>query len=296
MSLKKTDFKGLKIEFKEILTPQFTSSEINLIWRESLRHYFAMSASQQLISNERIFNANECEQLNQLVNRLKAGEPFQYLIGETEFYGLELKIDSRALIPRPETEELVDWICQHHKTEVKNILDVCSGSGCIALALSNVFQKANVYGVEYSRDAIDLAQDNALALKLPANFIEADVLNKASFTNFLNQQVQKNGPFDVVVSNPPYIPVQDKSSMDSNVLDYEPDLALFVPDDDPLLFYRVISESVWPYLSTNGALYFECHYLYVDQTREILIELGYENVEKRQDLQGNWRMLKAQKL
>lgn len=295
MSFKNTDFKGLKIEFTEILTSQFTSSEINLIWRESLRHYFAMSASEQLISNERIFSANECEQLIQLLNRLKAGEPFQYLIGEVEFYGLELKIDSRALIPRPETEELVDWIGQHHKTEVKNILDVCSGSGCIALALSNVFQKANVYGVEYSRDAIDLAQDNALALKLPANFIEADVLNKASFINFLKQQVQTNGFIDVVVSNPPYIPVQDKSSMDSNVLDYEPDLALFVPDDDPLLFYRVISESVWPYLSTNGALYFECHYLYVDLTIQLLMELGYRNVEKRKDLQGKWRMLKAQK-
>lgn len=295
MFFKSKDYKGLKKSFTEALTSQFTSSEINLIWRESLRHYFAISASEQLISNERIFSANECEQLIQLLNRLNGGEPFQYIIGELEFYGLELKIDSRALIPRPETEELVDWICQYHNGEVKNILDVCSGSGCIALALSHKFQKANVSGVEYSKDAIDLAQDNTLALKLPANFIEVNVLDKEPFTIFLNQQVHKNGPFDVIVSNPPYIPVQDRIDMDSNVLDYEPELALFVPDKDPLLFYRAISEAVLPFLSTNGALYFECHYLYVDQTRELLLELGFQNVEKRKDLQGNWRMLKAQK-
>ena len=295
MSLKSKDYKSLKVSFTESLASQFTASEINLMWRESLWHYFAISTSEQLISNNRIFSANEYDQLSQIVNRLKAGEPFQYIIGEIEFYGLELKIDTRALIPRPETEELVDWICQDHKDEVKNILDVCSGSGCIALALSNVFQNSNVYGVEYSKDAIDLAKDNALKLKLPANFKEVDVLEEKTFTAFLNHQVQTNGLFEVVVSNPPYIPNCEKSDIEENVLDYEPELALFVPDEDPLLFYRVISESIKPFLSTNAALYFECHYLYVDQTREILVELGYRNVEKRQDLQGKWRMLKAQK-
>jgi len=296
MSFKHVDYRGLKIEFTEALASHFTASEIKLMWRESLRHYFAISASDQLMSDDRIFSSNECELLDQLIKRLKAGEPFQYLMGGIEFYGLELKIDSRALIPRPETEELVDWISQSHQHETKNILDVCSGSGCIALALSKTFQKANVYGVEYSIEAIELANENAIALKLPVNFIEVDVLEEKAFTAFLNKRVQKNGLFDVVVSNPPYIPNREKSEMETNVLDYEPELALFVPDENPLLFYRAISESVLPFLSTNGALYFECHYLYVDQTREILVELGYQNVEKRQDLQGKWRMLKAQKL
>jgi len=295
MSFKQVDYKGLKIEFTEALTSQFSASEIKLIWRESLRHYFAISYSEQLISEDRNFTSNECQLLNQLVNRLKFGEPFQYLIGEVEFYGLELKMDSRALIPRPETEELVDWICQNHKGEISNILDVCSGSGCISLALSNTFQEANVLGLEYSKDAINLAEENALALKLPVRYIEGDVLDLKSFENSLSEQVKQNGTFDIVVSNPPYIPNHEKKEMESNVLDHEPALALFVPDNDPLLFYRIISESVMPFLSTNAWIYFECHYLYVDQTREILLELGYQNVEKRKDLQGKWRMLKAQK-
>jgi release factor glutamine methyltransferase len=296
MSFKSNDFKGLKIEFAEILASQYTSSEIKLIWRESMCHYFAISSTELLLSEHRVFTSEEIELLSQLVHRLNVGEPFQYLIGEVEFYGLELKIDGRALIPRPETEELVDWINQNHKAEVKNILDVCSGSGCIALALSNTFQEASVLGLEYSNSAIELARDNSLALKLPVRYIETNVLDPKAFTNSISKEVEKNGTFDIVVSNPPYIPNHEKKDMESNVLDHEPALALFVPDDDPLLFYRVISESVMPFLSTNAWVYFECHYLYVDQTREILIELGYENVEKRRDLQGKWRMLKAQKL
>ena len=296
MSFKSNDFKGLKIEFAEILASQYTSSEIKLIWRETMRHYFAISSTEQLLSDQRVFTSEEIELLSDLVHRLNCGEPFQYLLGEVEFYGLELKIDGRALIPRPETEELVDWINQNHNGELKSILDVCSGSGCIALALSNTFQGARVCGVEYSNSAIELAQENALALKLPVRYIETNVLDPKAFTNSMSKEVEKNGTFDIVVSNPPYIPNHEKKDMESNVLDHEPALALFVPDDDPLLFYRVISESVMPFLSTNAWVYFECHYLYVDQTREILIELGYENVEKRSDLQGKWRMLKAQKL
>ena len=295
MSFKSIDFKGLKIEFAEILASQYTSSEIKLIWREIMRHYFALSSTEQLVSDQRVFTSEEIELLNQLLQRLDSGEPFQYLLGEVEFYGLELKIDRRVLIPRPETEELVDWINQNHKGELKNILDVCSGSGCIALALSNTFQGARVCGVEYSNSAIELAQENALALKLPVRYIETNVLDSKTFRHSLAEEVKQNGTFDLMVSNPPYIPNHEKKEMESNVLDHEPALALFVPDNDPLLFYRIISESVMPFLSTNAWIYFECHYLYVDQTREILIELGYQNVEKRQDLQGKWRMLKAQK-
>ena len=248
-----------------------------------------------MLSKDRIFSSDECALLFKLLNRLNSGEPFQYLIGEVEFYGLPLKVDQRALIPRPETEELVDWIVNGHHLEVSNILDICSGSGCISLALSHHFQKANVLGVEYSKEALELSEENSMAIKLPVNFIEGDVLEETSFNNLLKEQVNKNGAFDIVVSNPPYIPIQDKAKMESNVLDYEPELALFVPDEDPLLFYRKISESIFPFLSTNGTLYFECHYLYVEEVRELLVEMGYQHVEKRQDLQGKWRMLKAQK-
>ena len=210
MSFKSNDFKGLKIEFAEILASQYTSSEIKLIWRETMRHYFAISSTEQLLSDQRVFTSEEIELLSDLVHRLNCGEPFQHLLGEVEFYGLELKIDSRALIPRPETEELVDWINQNHKGELKSILDVCSGSGCIALALSNTFQGARVCGVEYSNSAIELAQENALALKLPVRYIETNVLDPKAFTNSMSKEVEKNGTFDIVVSNPPYIPNHEK--------------------------------------------------------------------------------------
>ena len=295
MSFKNNDLKGLQIEFKEALGPRFSASEIRLIWRESLRHFFGITPSDLMLSQDRIFSPDESTLLFKLVNRLNSGEPFQYLIGEVEFYGLPLKVDQRALIPRPETEELVDWIVNRNYLEVSNILDICSGSGCISLALSHHFQKANVLGVEYSKEALELSEENSMALKLPVNFIEGDVLEETSFNNLLKEQVHKNGAFDIVVSNPPYIPIQDKAKMESNVLDYEPELALFVPDEDPLLFYRKISESIFPFLSTNGTLYFECHYLYVEEVRELLVQMGYQHVEKRQDLQGKWRMLKAQK-
>ena len=295
MSFKNNDLKGLQIEFNEVLAPQFSVSEIRLIWRESLRHFFGITPSDLMLSQDRIFSPDESTLLFQLVNRLNGGEPFQYLIGEIEFYGLPLKVDQRALIPRPETEELVDWIVNGHHLKLSNILDICSGSGCISLALSHHFQKANVLGVEYSKEALELSEENSMALKLPVNFIQGDVLEETSFNNLLKEQANKYGAFDIVVSNPPYIPLQDKAKMKSNVLDYEPELALFVPDEDPLLFYRKISESIFPFLSTNGTLYFECHYLYIDRVREMLIEIGYQPVEKRQDLQDKWRMLKAQK-
>ena len=295
MSFKNNDLKGLQFEFKEALAPRYSASEIRLIWRESLRHYCGITPSDQMLSRDRIFSSDECTLLFKLLNRLNAGEPFQYLIGEVEFYGLTLKVDKRVLIPRPETEELVDWIAKGHHLEVSNILDICSGSGCISLALSHHFQKANVLGVEYSKEALELSEENSMAIKLPVNFIEGDVLDETSFNNLLKEQVNKNGAFDIVVSNPPYIPIQDRAKMEPNVLDYEPELALFVPDEDPLLFYRKISESIFPFLSTNGTLYFECHNLYVEEVRELLVEKGYQHVEKREDLQGKWRMLKAQK-
>ena len=197
MSFKNNDLKGLQIEFKEALGPRFSASEIRLIWRESLRHFFGITPSDLMLSQDRIFSPDESTLLFKLVNRLNSGEPFQYLIGEVEFYGLSLKVDQRALIPRPETEELVDWIVNGHHLQVSNILDICSGSGCISLALSHHFQKANVLGFEYSIEALELSEENSMALKLPVNFIEGDVLEETSFNNLLKEQVHKNGAFDM---------------------------------------------------------------------------------------------------
>ena len=288
------DFKVQKDLFKEALLSDFSVSEIQQIWRQTLTHFLSFSAIEQISMGDHQFSLQESKIIERVLKRLQDKEPFQHILGEVEFYGLALKSDPRALIPRPETEELVDWIVEATRTKPLNILDICSGSGCISLALSQAFQDAQVYGYELSRAAIDLSEENSLALKLPVVFNCVDVLDIDEFTAALKKQT-KLGPLDIVVSNPPYIPHKEKEDIQEVVRKHEPGMALFVPDEDPLLFYRSIAEGIFPFLSTSGVLYFECHYLYLENTRNLLLELGFTNVEKRKDLQGKWRMLKAQK-
>lgn len=295
MSFSPFEFRQVKDSFKSVLQAGFSPSEIQLMWKLSVEEFLGISPAEQLNSSELILTEPQVNTLKGITVRLLNKEPFQYILGEVEFYNLTLKIDSRALIPRPETEELVDWIVKDYRDSAGHVLDVCSGSGCIALALSHCFDNAQVLAVESSEGAFMLSQENATALKLPVDIIQLDVLNSPLFEEELKKKVEINGLFDVVVSNPPYIPFKEKEMMDSVVLNHEPELALFVSDEDPLVFYRSISKAVYPYLSTNGSLYFECHYIYLDKTREMLLSLGFNTVEKRQDLQGKWRMLKAQK-
>jgi release factor glutamine methyltransferase len=288
------DFKVQKDIFKRALEKDFSITEIQQIWRQILIHFLSISPIEQISMGSHQFSAAETKVINNIVQRLHNKEPFQHIIGEVEFYGLELKSDARGLIPRPETEELVDWVVNDQDFEPSNILDVCSGSGCITLALSQLFPNAQVSGIENSRNAISLAEENAISLKLPVQFKESDVLNTNQFKNTL-KDLTKKVLFDVIVSNPPYIPQAEKKNMDLVVLNHEPNEALFVPDDDPLVFYRAIAKAVLPFLSTSGAIYFECHYLHLENTRKLLIELGFNSVEKRKDMQGKWRMLKARK-
>jgi release factor glutamine methyltransferase len=295
MLFESAEYPKVKASFSAALSHCFSSSEIRLMWRETLLYFFGMPRHEQMTASDLIFSSDQCELLEQVIRRIKSGEPFQYLIGEVEFMGLSLQIDPRALIPRPETEELSAWIIEDHQQGLQSILDVCSGSGCLSLALSDAFEKAQVLGVDASFEAVQLAEENALALKLPVVYQKVDVLDLEAFSECLVKTTKSNGLFDVVVANPPYIPEHEKTHMELNVLDHEPAMALFVPDNDPVLFYRSIAKSIAPYLSTKGSLYFECHYLYLDATRDLLIELGYKNVEKRKDLQGKWRLLKAQK-
>ena len=288
------EFKVQKNLFKEALLSDFSVSEIQQIWRQILAHFLSISPIDQISMGDHQFSLQESKIINGILKRLQDKEPFQHILGEVEFYGLALKSDPRALIPRPETEELVDWIVEATRTKPLNIIDICSGSGCISLALSQAFQDAQVYGYELSRAAIDLSEENALSLKLPVVFNCVDVLDIDEFTAALKKQT-KLGSLDIVVSNPPYIPHKEKEALQEVVRKHEPGMALFVPDEDPLLFYRSIAEGIFPFLSTSGVLYFECHYLYLENTRNLLLELGFTNVEKRKDLQGKWRMLKAQK-
>lgn len=224
------------------------------------------------------------EKIENIILRLKNAEPIQYILGETEFYGLKLKVNPSVLIPRPETEELVDWIVQSKLPANCNVLDIGAGSGCIALAIKNQLKKAKVSGLDISENAIETARHNALENRLEVDFFQADILNHSDFID------QK---YDVIVSNPPYIRESEKPLMHSNVLDFEPEKALFVPDADPLLFYRTIAEFARKYLNKNGSLFFEINENLGTETVGLLADFGFSDIEIRKDINGKNRMVKC---
>lgn len=251
---------------------------------ELLHRFVGLSRVQVALNAEVNLNAERQNELDNAVQRLLKNEPIQHITGNVEFYGLSFKTDHRALIPRPETEELVDWIVRENSKPGLNILDIGTGTGCIAISLAKNMPDANVAAIDVSDEAIALATDNALLNRVEVNFLHQDILE---------QLLDKT--YDLIVSNPPYIPHNDKINMSANVLNYEPATALFVPDDDPLLFYRRIGELAIQKLSTGGSLYFEIHEAYGHEVRELLMDLGFGTVVLKKDLQGKDRMIKARK-
>lgn len=222
--------------------------------------------------------------------RLEKDEPLQYVLGETEFRNCKILCSPAALIPRPETEELVDLILlELSSVEYPKILDLCTGTGCIALALDDEINKAKIVGIDVFAEVVALAQKNNLLNKKQVEFLLIDVLNRDQMNRF------ETGDFDVWVSNPPYIPFVEKSKMEKNVLDFEPETALFVPDEDPLLFYREIAVSARKGLKSNGFLFYEIHEDFGQETIDLLKELDFKNIVLHADLQGKNRMISAQK-
>ena len=229
------------------------------------------------------------------INRLKAGEPVQYVTGIADFYGLQLKVDPAVLIPRPETEELVEWILEAYAagTPTKyegagaqvQCLDIGTGSGCIPLALKHKRPSWTCAGLDVSADALEVARTNAEKLELAVTFLEADILAE-------NAGLQE-GAYNLLVSNPPYIPPSERELMGASTLAHEPSLALFVPEEDPLLFYRRITELGTRLLAPNGRLFFETNEFNNEAVAGLLEAKGYAKVERRKDLQGKWRMVAA---
>jgi len=269
--------------FFDQLADTFSTSECKSMWSAVLSAYFGWTPSDILLNTNERFSESDLLRIRGVVKRLQNQEPFQYIMGEVYFAGLKLTTDQRALIPRPETEELVDLIVQLNAT-FSSILDLCTGSGCIALALQNKFPNAKVRGLDLSADAIALAQENALQTKLEVEFEVADVLHWKPST-----------VFDLIVSNPPYIPNQEKEQMQANVLDFEPHLALFVPDTDPLLFYKHIIQVAQNSLAFDGFLALEIHENFALETQALFEGRQFKNVQIHLDLQGKQRMILAQK-
>ena len=222
-----------------------------------------------------------------IISDLKTEKPIQYSIGETWFYDSKFYVNEHTLIPRPETEELVDWIIKTHKSKDKidklAVLDIGTGTGCIPISLKKNIPQAEVFAIDVSEEALKIAHKNAETNQVQINFILQNILE----TEDLNQN------FDVIVSNPPYVRNLEKQEIKKNVLEFEPHLALFVEDTDALLFYRKIAQLALKNLTANGLLFFEINQYLGKETVELLETLGFKNVELKKDIYGNDRMIKC---
>jgi release factor glutamine methyltransferase len=267
------------------LTPVFSANEARAVAIALCEHVTGLSRAQLLSDNSLVLTNEQQENISQGVARLQKHEPLQYVLGETEFYGLNFKVDQRVLIPRPETEELVEWIVNDWKDLPCSVVDFCTGSGCIATALAKNLPEAIISACDLSEEALEVARTNAKDNETDVRFFCADVLSE-SFADTLE-------PVDVVVSNPPYVLENEKSAMQSNVLDFEPSMALFVPDTNPLLFYEAIGKIALARLKPEGSLYVEINRDKGKETVDLFRQMGFGFVELRTDLFGNARMVKA---
>lgn len=233
-----------------------------------------------------VVNAEKEAQLQQAVQRLLRHEPLQYVLGSTNFYGYDFLVTPAVLIPRPETEELVQRILERHKKQGGlQLLDVCTGSGCIALTLAKELPQARVWATDISPEALAVAEDNRQRLGVAASLLQSDAL----------QQPFPAAGLDVVVSNPPYVLEQEAARMQPNVLEWEPHLALFVPDNDALLFYKAIAREAIQKLKPGGWLYFEINEAWGAQVAALMQELGFQQVQLIEDMQGKQRMAEGMK-
>ena len=288
------------------LTPLYDAGEAQAIVRTVLDVKYGMTLTDIICGKVNEISADEERKLEEIIIRLQKGEPVQYVLGEADFAGRTFRVEPGVLIPRPETAELCQWIekdmieksivssgdspedssgnSPQATDDAKLILDICTGSGCIAITLGLNIPNSEVTGWDISEDALRIAQGNVEMLKarnVRIEYQDALALPKAAEAA------------DLIVSNPPYICEKEKADMEKNVLEHEPSLALFVPDEDPLKFYRAIAEYASSALKSGGALYFEINPIYEKETREMLQELDFKDIETKEDAFGKKRMMRA---
>lgn len=277
--------KSVKAYFSDRLTPIFSNREIRNMFHLCAASRLDISLSDVLLSDSLRMSESDLLYFRSVVKRLLNKEPFQYILGEVEFYGLTLKIDQRALIPRPETEELVDWIVQSHDKNSAIIADICSGSGCIALALKSKFPNTRIVGFDLSIDAINLSQENEVKTQLGVEFLPLDILK--------DELPFEDSSVDILVSNPPYVLMNEKAEMQEHVLLHEPHLALFVADDNAFIFYDSILQKAVKKLKKGGFLYFEINEKYGNEVVQLFEQYGFNAIEIKEDLQGKSRMVRG---
>ncbi|MBB3188543.1 peptide chain release factor N(5)-glutamine methyltransferase [Microbacter margulisiae] len=271
--------------FSDRLASIYNKSEANAIVLQLMQHITEWSKARLLAEREITLTPSQSDAMEDGINRILKHEPIQYILGNVDFHGVTLKVDPRVLIPRPETEELVEWVLQDSNCGHCMILDCCTGSGCIAVALAQQLPNATLFACDISQDALNVAHENALLNNVKVNYFKADVLSPV-----FSEKVQ---PIDIIVSNPPYVLKQEKKNMQANVLDFEPHKALFVPEDDPLVFYRAIAQTATRKLTPKGKLFFEINANFGQEVVRILKLAGFNHVELKKDLYSNVRMVSA---
>ncbi|MDI6050871.1 peptide chain release factor N(5)-glutamine methyltransferase [Flavobacterium sp. XS2P24] len=277
--------KEYRTQFIQELTPIYDAGEAESFFYLILEEKHQLKRIDLALHPDLVFSEAEIVVWNSILEQLKQEIPVQYLLGKTSFYGLDFEVNENVLIPRPETEELVEWILESRKSKVESqnirILDIGTGSGCIAISLAKNIPNAAVFAIDVSEKALATAKKNAERNAVEVTFINQNILE----TEDLRQQ------FDIIVSNPPYVRNLEKEEIKKNVLDNEPHLALFVEDNDALIFYKKIAELAQKNLSENGQLYFEINQYLGKETVDLLEKMNFKNIELRKDIYGNDRMI-----
>lgn len=280
--MKITDFRSYFIDSLKKIYP---IQEVESFFKIILNHH-GISQIDVALNPNRILTKSELQKFEKILYQLKQEIPIQYILGETEFFGLNFKVTKSVLIPRPETEELVQWIIDDVKNLAKQplkILDIGTGSGCIGISLAKKIPNAQVYAIDISSDALAVAQENATLNNVEIHFIKTNILK----TTKLSEQ------FDIIVSNPPYVRMLEKEQMKKNVLAFEPEIALFVDDENPLIFYDKIAQLTKNHLTKNGQLYFEINQYLGNEMIQLLSNYQFKNIELKKDFYDVDRMIKA---
>jgi len=276
----------IKDQFRSDLAEYYSAQEIMQLFSLSTEHLLNYAKIETFLRAGEPISAEIAEKYFDILDRLKKWEPIQYIIGSTWFYGLTFNVDRRVLIPRQETEELVHWIINNEKGRNVSLLDIATGSGCIAVSLAYNLPAAKISACDVSADALRVAEHNARIHKVHAGFFQFDMLDDLSV---LPEKYQ------VIVSNPPYVRQQEKSYIKPNVLKYEPGIALFVPDHDPLIFYKRIGLLARKYLTDGGSLYLEINEQFPSEVKRLLECAGLYGIEVKHDINGKHRMIRERK-
>ena len=276
--------KAQKEIFLKTLENDYPAEEVLSFFFLLTEAFFGIKRIDLALDPELKIDENQAGKMDSALTRLKNHEPIQHIIGETEFFGLTFKVDKNVLVPRPETEELVQWILDDFSSENKalKILEIGTGSGCIAISLAKNLPQAKISAIDISKAALEIANQNAKMNEVNVGFLQQDILQLENFSE----------NYDIIVSNPPYVRELEKEGMHRNVLDYDPPTALYVKDENPLIFYDKITKFAKDALKPGGELYFEINQYLSKETEEMMQNQGF-NTELRKDIFGNFRMLKA---